>query len=56
MTFRVAHWDTSNETFAGLVCMWKIFLSILMASVFAFCYARGDIHEHINAKCQLCTI
>ena len=56
MTFRVAHWDTLDDSLA--FCKGKIFLSVLMASVMCLCFRmqHDDILEHTNGKCHLCTL
>ena len=52
MTFRVAHWDTWDDSSSVLVCKGKIILGVLMASVMCLYFSMQveDILEHSNGK------
>ena len=40
LIFNVAHWDTSYDSFANLVCKEKVRLSVLMLSVICLLFSQ----------------
>ena len=58
MIFRVAHWDTLDDSLVFYYARETYILGVLMVSAMYlhFSMQEEDILEHTNGECHLCTL